>query len=189
MANGTLKVSNIQTSSGSGTITLGQSGETINIPSGCTITNSGTQTGFGGDNKPYFHVKGNKTLTADNTTQKLDLDTTVIDSASLLDSSNNKLVIASAGKYFISYGIGGTIDNFADELQTFRGYLYKNGSSFYQAKHSDSGTNPGEANYVSASFVMDLAANDYLELYALNDVTGSNYCDCYEHLTGFKIIE
>ena len=37
MANGTLKVSNIQTSSGSGTITLGQSGETI-APSGtCTI--------------------------------------------------------------------------------------------------------------------------------------------------------
>ena len=31
MANGTLKVSNIQTSSGSGTITIGQSGETINV--------------------------------------------------------------------------------------------------------------------------------------------------------------
>ena len=31
MANGTLKVENIQTSSGSGTITLGQSGETVNI--------------------------------------------------------------------------------------------------------------------------------------------------------------
>ena len=37
MANGTLKVSNIQTSSGSGTITLGQSGETISVPSGATI--------------------------------------------------------------------------------------------------------------------------------------------------------
>jgi len=48
MANGTLKVSNIETSSGSGTITLGQSGETVTIPSGCTITNSGTATGFGG---------------------------------------------------------------------------------------------------------------------------------------------
>ena len=34
MANGTLKVSNIQTSSGSGTITLGQSGETIALGSG-----------------------------------------------------------------------------------------------------------------------------------------------------------
>ena len=45
MANGTLKVSNIQTSSGSGTITIGQSGETISIPSGCTITNNGTNGG------------------------------------------------------------------------------------------------------------------------------------------------
>ena len=41
MANGTLKVSNIQTSSGSGTITLGQSGETITIPSGATQTGIG----------------------------------------------------------------------------------------------------------------------------------------------------
>ena len=48
MANGTLKVSNIETSSGSGTITIGQSGETISIPPGCTVTNSGTATGFGG---------------------------------------------------------------------------------------------------------------------------------------------
>ena len=48
MANGTLKVSNIETSSGSGTITIGQSGETVTIPSGCTITNSGTASGFGG---------------------------------------------------------------------------------------------------------------------------------------------
>ena len=40
MANGTLKVSNIETSSGSGTITIGQSGETVNV--------SGTAgTGFG----------------------------------------------------------------------------------------------------------------------------------------------
>ena len=36
MANGTLKVSNIETSSGSGTITLGQSGETVTVASGAT---------------------------------------------------------------------------------------------------------------------------------------------------------
>ena len=46
MADGTLKVGTITTSSGLGTITLGQSGETVNIPSGATITNSGTATGF-----------------------------------------------------------------------------------------------------------------------------------------------
>jgi hypothetical protein len=38
MADGTLKVGTITTSSGSGTITLGQSGETITVPSGATTT-------------------------------------------------------------------------------------------------------------------------------------------------------
>ena len=48
MANVTLKVSNIETSSGSGTITLGQSGETISVPSGATINlSNATQTGVG----------------------------------------------------------------------------------------------------------------------------------------------
>jgi len=42
MANGTLKVSNIETSSGSGTITIGQSGETITVPSGATFNVAGT---------------------------------------------------------------------------------------------------------------------------------------------------
>ena len=41
MANGTLKVSNIETSSGSGTITLGQSGETVSVPSGVTMSGMG----------------------------------------------------------------------------------------------------------------------------------------------------
>ena len=38
MADGTLKVGTITTSSGSGTITLGQSGETVTVPSGATTT-------------------------------------------------------------------------------------------------------------------------------------------------------
>jgi hypothetical protein len=41
MANGTLKVSNIETSSGSGTITLGQSGETIALGSGASLSDIG----------------------------------------------------------------------------------------------------------------------------------------------------
>ena len=41
MANGTLKVSNIETSSASGTITIGQSGETVTIPSGASTSGVG----------------------------------------------------------------------------------------------------------------------------------------------------
>ena len=37
------------------TLTLGTSGDTIAIPSGVTIANSGTATGFGGANTPFFY--------------------------------------------------------------------------------------------------------------------------------------
>ena len=50
MANGTLKVSNIQTSSGSGTITLGQSGETVDLSNATTTLNSAMK------NTPAFRV-------------------------------------------------------------------------------------------------------------------------------------
>tara|TARA_R100001591_G_scaffold91539_1_gene97305 strand:+ start:2964 stop:3518 length:555 start_codon:yes stop_codon:yes gene_type:complete len=43
----TLEVNSIQPLSSGTTVTLGASGKTFNIPSGCTITNSGTATGFG----------------------------------------------------------------------------------------------------------------------------------------------
>ena len=47
------------------TVVLGDSGDTISIPAGVTIANSGTATGFGGgtENSPYFFAK----TTADST--------------------------------------------------------------------------------------------------------------------------
>ena len=54
-----LKVDTIQDTAGnniinesSNTITIGASGDTISIPSGATITNSGTANNFGGGTKP-----------------------------------------------------------------------------------------------------------------------------------------
>ena len=43
----TLEVNSIQPLSSGTTVTLGASGKTFNIPSGCTISNNGTATGFG----------------------------------------------------------------------------------------------------------------------------------------------
>ena len=42
-----IKVNKISPRTNCGTVTLGDSGDTITIPSGVTITNNGTQTGFG----------------------------------------------------------------------------------------------------------------------------------------------
>jgi hypothetical protein len=56
------------------TINLGASGKSIVIPSGATITNNGTQTGFGGENTPAFRATrtSNQTLT-DATNTKFNL--------------------------------------------------------------------------------------------------------------------
>ena len=52
---GTLFVDKLDPQSGT-SLEIGSSGDTITIPSGCTITNNGTQTGFGGTNTPAFYV-------------------------------------------------------------------------------------------------------------------------------------
>jgi len=43
-------------STNTSTITLGVSGDTINVPSGVTIANAGTATGFGVTNTPNFYA-------------------------------------------------------------------------------------------------------------------------------------
>ena len=42
-----VKVNKISPRTNCGTVTLGDSGDSFVIPSGATITNNGTQTGFG----------------------------------------------------------------------------------------------------------------------------------------------
>ncbi len=51
-----LETNQVDPSTGT-TLTLGTSGDTIAIPSGVTIANSGTATGFGGANTPLFLSK------------------------------------------------------------------------------------------------------------------------------------
>ena len=52
---GTLFVDKLDPQSGT-SLELGSSGDTITIPSGATITNNGTQTGFGGTNVNLFRA-------------------------------------------------------------------------------------------------------------------------------------
>ena len=51
----TLFVDKVDPQSGTA-LEIGSSGDTITIPSGATITNNGTQTGFGGTNTPAFEA-------------------------------------------------------------------------------------------------------------------------------------
>jgi len=103
MANGTLKVSNIETSSGSGTITIGQSGETITVPSGATLNlSNATQTGVGGANTPAFeaYLSADQTM-SDNAVTKIQFNTEVYDDGSGYDNSSNY-------RFTVPSGEGGT---------------------------------------------------------------------------------
>jgi hypothetical protein len=124
---GTIKTTNIETITGSGTLTLGQSGETITIPSGVTITNNGTQTGFGGTNTPAFQAyrnAGNQAISA-STETLVQFDTELFDTNSCYDNSTYTFTPTTSGKYFIYSAVEFT--NTVNAGQLYCG-IYKNNS-------------------------------------------------------------
>ena len=186
MANGTLKVSNIQTSSGSGTITLGQSGETVTIASGVTQTVA--------VNTPNFRatMSGNNSSVSDNTYTKVAFNTETFDTDSVFDTSNNRFVAPADGKYSFVSGVYMSA-NSANGHRVFSSF-YKNGSI---DNKTVTGLQLGSSNTDIAatinlnSAIFDLSQNDYVEVYAKFDVpSGTVTFDAtHSFFQGFKIIE
>ena len=99
-----LETNQVDPSTGT-TLTLGTSGDTIAIPSGVTITNSGTANNFGGVNTPAFfaYLGSNQNIsTATNTT--VGFNTEIFDTANAFNTSTHKYTIPSGqgGKYLIT---------------------------------------------------------------------------------------
>jgi|TARA_R100001510_G_scaffold56216_1_gene61356 hypothetical protein len=158
MADGTLKVGTITTSSGSGTITLGQSGETLALGSGVTSE----------FNQPAFFMKTTSTSITNTTLTKIPFNTATIDTDSAVDTSNNRFTVPSGkgGKYYISYSIGSASDSVTTLYRTFT-QLYINGSdSSLLSAVSDPRNSYGFAFSTGGSGVINLSAGDYVEVYA-----------------------
>ena len=168
MANGTLKVGEITTSSGSGNITIG-SGVTVNV------------------NRPSFFVHAASVqAVADSTDTKVNLDTESWDTDSAFDTSNYRFTVPSgqAGKYFFNGGIGYTSLTDNDESRVM---IYKNGSLVNWWKYFQ-GQNGTIA--IQNSVVLDLAVSDYIELYAFQVSGGSKNTasgSTNTYLTGYKL--
>ena len=172
MANGTLKVSNIQTSSGSGTITIGQSGEPISIPSGATITNSGTATGFGGTNAPRFlALKSNSAdqTISDATGTQVTFDVEVFDSNNAFASNAFTVPSGEGGKYLISCQLT-MYSSSATTLEYATVIIYKNDANFVNAQWS-AYNNPVFYQAPCLTNIMDLSAGDTLKVYTYIDVS------------------
>ena len=164
----TLETNLIQPSTGT-SLTLGASGDTITIPSGATITNSGTATGFGDDNKPAFRA----TMSADqdgNSSEsnvKVAFNTETYDEGSCYDhSSNYRFTVPSgeAGKYLI---IAHTHTRASGSYSGKACRLYKNGSFLTESQTATAGDDlhASRTNNEEVTTIENLSVGDYIEVY------------------------
>ena len=95
-------------STNTSTITLGVSGDTINVPSGVTIANAGTATGFGA-NTPYFKFRSDGQTIANTTDTLIEFDTEVFKSSgsASFDTTNHRYLPTTAGYYVINVAVRG----------------------------------------------------------------------------------
>ena len=155
-------------STNTSTINIGVSGDTVNIPSGVTIANAGTATGFGGDNTPSFKATCSGTTTvANDANVKIAFNTEVWDTDSAFDTSNYRFTVPSGegGKYFF---IASMEINITSATTSMRPMIWKNGATAIRTMSYES-YYPSE----STSGVINLAAGDYVEAYLYHNSGGS----------------
>ena len=171
----TIGDSNASTISIPKNITLGASGTTITVPSGATITNNGTQTGFGGANTPYFWGRnGSLQALSNDTITKLNATTERVDSDNNYASS--RFTPTTAGDYFIFGGayLNSEVNSNLDIAQVV---IYKNGSAISSASSRTNFRSNGiNQSLFQISTIIDMnGSSDYVELYGLleaGDATG-----------------
>ncbi len=197
-----LNVNKIDPATGTG-LELGSSGDTITIPSGATIANSGTATGFGGTNLPAFsaYLSNNSDQSiSDSTSTKIQFDAERFDTAGTFDTTNYKYVVPSgqAGKYLIileakfSCSTANTVVGSSITLKV-------NGSDSHSSSYLGAGYISGSqynilGNALNVSCVLDLSVSDYLEGFAFIKVSSGTPKvqegnDLATFFQGFKLIE
>ena len=173
------------------TLTLGTSGDTITIPSGVTIANSGTATGFGGTMTPAFLAyRSGSTQTISNATgTKIQLNSELFDTDNAFDNSTNyRFTPQTAGKYF--FFATSRFDTDTD-FQNCELQVHKNGAQYSDVTWRN--------EYYEVATVTGVAimngSSDYLELFIYQNSGSSKdigYDSGNRFLTKFgayKIIE
>ena len=149
-------------STNTSTINIGVSGDTVNIPAGVTIANAGTSTGFGGTNTPFVLVRNSAAQNCDTgTATKITFDTEIVDTDN--EFSSNKWTCGTAGRYFFNCTM--EMQSMNDAKENWM-KIYKNGSAMVPTFTQFSGAG---GYFNSLSITLDVAQNDYFEIYALQN--------------------
>ena len=175
-----------QSSQGSGTITLGASGETIALASGAEVS------GFTGQNYPAFKVakSSDQSITA-GATVKITWDSVIYDTDSAFASDKFTVPSGKGGKYFIHTKVWGDAVT-ASQWQYGDAFVYVNGAQVSQT-FFDVRNNTARQFAIESSSTYDLSAGDYVEIYGrVFDTSGSpiirgNSGLFQSSFTGFRI--
>jgi len=188
-----------QSSQGSGTITLGASGETISVPSGATLNVNGTP-GTGIIMKPFFKVYKSANTNLSSATNTLVVHNGVVyDADDVYDNTNGKFIVPSggAGYYFLNSltRITGSAGNsFTSAYAQF--HLNGNNAEYRQKSYTTSGGNFNN-DQIHLSTVMELSEGDEVEVYINLTVSsgtpilvgsGSGTSGTVTRFEGFKLI-
>ena len=158
------------------TLTLGTSGDTVSIPSGVTIANAGTATGFGisSANTPNFLARktGSAQNLSHNTYTLITFNTEDIDTASDYDTSTSRYTFSVAGTYWVYVSIKADSTATNDMLGVVV-ELRKNGTqvsalpqiSDLKAGYISGTERPTQDAQTSAGALRTFAVNDYIEVY------------------------
>ena len=154
-------------STNTSTINIGVSGDTVNIPSGVTIANAGTATGFGGANTPAFQANNSSsTSVANNAHTKIAYTNAEWNLGSNYDTSTSRFTPTTAGKYYV-YHIGGF--NVGTDSEPMRVSIYKNGSLEIENQYKNFYYN---IYYIACTVDMN-GSSDYVEAYAYQSTGGA----------------
>ncbi len=141
------------------TITLGVSGDTINVPSGVTIANAGTATGFGESNTPNFHAKTSSQSISASTSTVVVYSAEDFDTSSLYNTSNGRFTVDAntTGKYFFYAAVKYASSSISRNDLT----INKNGTAVLRTEFGNSTSYPT----VLVSGMVNLSSSgDYVEV-------------------------
>ena len=150
-----IKVNEIIKQSGS-SISIGESGDTINLAGSAYAA---------ADMGPSFfaYLSSDQSLSADTET-KVVCDTEIYDSDSKYDASSGRFTPGVVGKYFI-FGTANIFQDDSSDLKIAQILWYKNGSKLYET-HDNYNTNYLRGTSQTMSIILDMDADDYVEMYA-----------------------
>ena len=162
MADGILKVGTLTTSSGSGTVTLGQSGETV-------VFGSNVTTKF---NQPSFRAyRISSQNISDNTQTKVQLDGENFDTDSTYDNSTNyRFTPGVSGKYFVFTQICCT-SSVGNTVNAAGVVMKKNGSEIARNTVDPDDSYRHNQTYPYFATIVEMNTTDYIEIFAQIDVS------------------